>query len=172
MQNMVDFTIVFILIFSVIVGLFRGFIREALSVASWIAAIWVAVTFSSPFSNILAGFIGSSSLRTGIAFSLLFFLTFLVGSMVSSFFNFLARKSGLKGTDRLLGMAFGLCRGILVVALGIMLVNLTPFAEETWWTGAQLPPKFQPIVAWFQSYIPTSMPNAETMAKLQTVLLL
>ena len=163
MNGIVDLIILFVMGFSLIIGLFRGFVREALSVVSWILAIWVAVTFSTPFADLLGGIIGSATLRSGLAFTLLFFLSLIIGMIVSSLFNFVVKKSGLKGIDRILGMGFGLCRGALVVCVGIMLVELTPFVLEPWWTASTLVPKFSPVVSWLQGFLPTQLPQAATI---------
>lgn len=169
MYNIVDIAIVFILVTSVIVGLFRGFIREALSVVSWIVAIWVAAKFSAPFADIIAEVTDSFSLHPGMAFAILFLLTFLAGNLLSSIFNFLVKKTGLKGADRMLGMVFGFCRGWLTVSVGIMLVDFTPFAKESWWTASSLVPKFMPIVSWLGGVVSTKLPEAAKVASLQAL---
>ena len=170
MSNFVDFTILFVMGISVVIGLFRGFIREALSLASWVFAIWMALTFSASLSGVLGGFIGSAALSGGLAFSIVFFLSFIAGTLLSSLLNFLVKKSGMKGMDRLLGMVFGFIRGGLVVCVAIMLVNLTPLTAEPWWASSQLVPKFAPMVDWLQSYIPNTLPESEALSKIHAVM--
>ncbi|MGD2019774.1 MAG: CvpA family protein, partial [Thiohalocapsa sp.] len=52
-------------------------------------------------------------------------------------------KTGLTGTDRLLGMVFGAGRGAVVVALLVFLASLTPVVEDPWWAQSDLLPRFQ-----------------------------
>ena len=55
--------------------------------------------------------IESDYVRNGTAIGILFVLTLIVGGIVNYVISQLVDKTGLTGTDRVLGAAFGLIRG-------------------------------------------------------------
>jgi membrane protein required for colicin V production len=63
-------------------------------------------------------------------------------------------KTGLTGTDRLLGMVFGAGRGAVLVALLVFLATLTPVAEDQWWSQSRLLPRFQLLADLMLDMIP------------------
>lgn len=142
-MNWADWTIVAILVLSALISVKRGFVREALSLATWVAAILVAMIFGGRLAILLVGHIDTPSLRELVAFTLLFVGTLLVGALVNYVISTLVKVTGLSGTDRLLGMCFGLARGaIIVMALLIFLPGLISVQEDSWWQQSQLIPSF------------------------------
>ena len=112
---MIDYIIIGIIAFSIIVSLLRGFVREVLSLASWVVAFIVASQFYPSLAAYLTQ-IDSLYIRNGTAIGILFVLTLIVGAIVNFVIAQLVDKTGLSGTDRVLGAAFGLLRGVLIVA--------------------------------------------------------
>ena len=56
--------------------------------------------------------------------------------------------TGLSGTDRMLGVVFGLARGALLVVVAIALVKHTPLTEAVWWAESSLIPEFLMLEQW------------------------
>ena len=62
----------------------------------------------------------------------------------------LVDKTGLTGTDRVLGGCFGLLRGVMIVAALLFFVDsFTEFDKENVWKESTLIPHFGFIVEWF-----------------------
>ena len=150
----IDYSIIALIFISLIIGLFRGFIQEALSLVTWVAAIWVGLTFSHELSRFLESFISYPSARIAAAFVILLLLTLIVGSIIGFLLGELVKKTGLTGSDRFAGMIFGIGRGILVVAVLVMLAGLTPLPEDPWWKESQLIPAFQSLAVWLREHLP------------------
>ena len=154
--NYIDIGIVVLVLLSAIVGFVRGFVREAFSLASWIAAIVVAFLFFEKFSTQLPFNIPNDLARLGVAFLLLFLGVLLLGSLINYLFNKAIHAIGLGGLDRVLGGAFGVLRGALVVTLLVLLMGLglTAFTETDLWKGSKLVPHFVKTAEWIKKEIP------------------
>ncbi len=153
----VDYTIIGLVLISSVIGLFRGFIREAFSLVLWALAIWVGLTFSREFSSFLGDIISTPSGRIAAAFAILFFVTLIVGSLIGFLLGEIVKKTGLTGSDRFAGMIFGIARGLVVVAIIIMLAGLTPLPEDSWWKESTLIPPFQTLAVWLRDHIPSGL---------------
>ena len=149
----IDYAILGLIAISSIIGLFRGFIKEAFSLLLWIVATWIGLNFSRELSVFFNDMLTYPSARIALAFAVLFFLTLIVGSIISYLLNELIEKTGLTGSDRFAGMLFGIARGMIVVCLVIMMAGLTPLPEDSWWKNSTLIPPFQALAVWLRDHI-------------------
>ncbi|OCG20160.1 CvpA family protein [Gilliamella apicola] len=155
-MNWVDFTIIGVIAFSAIISTVRGFIKEALSLISWILAFFVSSRFYIYITGYLTYF-DSEMIRTAVATVILFIATLLICAIESYIIGQLIEKAGLSGVDRILGICFGVLRGILVVAAVLFFVDaFTRLSQSPYWTQSQLIPQFHFIIRWFFDYIQQS----------------
>lgn len=148
-MNWADWTIVVILAVSCLISIKRGFVKEALSLLVWVAAFVVASIFDERLAVLMTHLIPTPSLRAMTAFAALFAATLVVGAMLNYLIGELVRMTGLSGTDRLLGMVFGLARGaLLVLAVVILLPVLVPVNQDPWWHESALIPRFLMFETW------------------------
>jgi membrane protein required for colicin V production len=144
-----DTGIAIIIAISGLISLVRGFVKEAMSLVIWVAAFVIAMTFSEAALALLVNFIDLASLRQLAAWGGLFVGTLLVGAMVNFLLGKLVTSTGLGGTDRTLGLVFGVFRGLLVVlALVIALPKAIPVEQDPWWQESTLIPVFQTFEGW------------------------
>lgn len=129
----IDWVIIALIAVSTLISLKRGFIKEALSLVTWVGAFILARTFHPQMQSVLEGTVETPLVRLIAAFAILFFGTLIVGALINNMIGHLVRATGLSGTDRVLGMGFGLLRGLVVVIVGIAFTRYTPLAEDTWW---------------------------------------
>lgn len=62
--------------------------------------------------------------------------------------------------DRVMGMAFGALRGILVVAVAVIALRaFTPVEQDPWWRQSQLIPHVEIIGNWFYDHFKDSIPK-------------
>jgi membrane protein required for colicin V production len=152
-----DIAIVGIIVLSALISLVRGFVREAFSLAVWVLAFWVSWSFFRDLEVPLRDWIGSPTARLGIAFALLMIVTLIVGGLVNYVIIRVVEFTGMSGTDRLFGMVFGAARGILVVAVLVLLAGLTPLPEESWWHQSMFVGYFEELAFWLRGLLPPEM---------------
>ena len=153
-MNWADYLIIAILLISAGLSLVRGFMREVISLIVWVLAFWLAWQGFQPFSTYLGDWIHTPSLRLGVAFVLIFIGVLVAGGLVGWILGMLVDLTGLSGTDRLLGMLFGLVRGAVLVAILVFLAGLTPLPQDPWWHQSQLIPQFKALAEWLMSLLP------------------
>lgn len=141
-----DYLLVAIVLVSALFGVLRGFIREALSLASWIAAVWLAWAFAPELES-LFGF-SSPLARLWLARVLLFVGVVAIGALAGHFVASLVRRSGLSGADRSLGALFGLARGVLLLAVVVVVAQALEAPRAQWWTESKIAPYGLAVAAW------------------------
>lgn len=153
-MNWVDFTILGIMLISTLLSIWRGLIKEALSLVSWIVAVWVALNFSEAFSVYLTRWIDLPSARMAVAFTILFIVVLLLGSLVNYLASQFIQKTGLSGTDRILGSVFGVTRGVVIISVLVLLAGLTAVPMDPWWHDSLLLPYFEQLAIMIRDYFP------------------
>jgi membrane protein required for colicin V production len=163
-MNWADWAIVAILVISVIVGLWRGLVREAVSLAVWIAAIALAIMHGGRVALMYGDWVELPSARIALGYATVFLLVLIVGGLVGWLIARIVQGTGLGGTDRVLGLGFGLLRGGLVVAALVLVLGYTPFPRDPWWHESRLIPQFQPAADWLREQIPDTMEAFKDLA--------
>lgn len=153
----IDILIIAIIALSAIISLIRGFVQEALSLATWIAAFTVAWLFFRPLALELSPWIDVPSIRLGVAFGLILIGILILGAIINHFMKVLVASTGLSGTDRMIGIFFGVARGAVMVAILVLLAGLTPFPNDPWWSESRLIPYFQEMALWLKGFLPSDI---------------
>ena len=149
MLTAADWLILAVVVISGGISLFRGFIREAIR---FYEALAPKLTFFS-----------DSIVRNTVACIILFAATLIVVGLCGTILRSLITKVGLSGTDRLLGVAFGVLRGVLIVCvilallqIGFKLHILSFVADSPFYRDSLFIPELQRIVNWFFVYGPNT----------------
>jgi membrane protein required for colicin V production len=148
-----DVGMLVIVLLSAMISLLRGFVKEALSLATWVAALIVGRLFSTKLAILLENQISVPSMRLATAFILLFLGMLIVGALINQLISQLVKATGLTGTDRLLGMLFGCARGVLVVAIIVGMLSMTPVVNDPWWKESKLIPMILPMWDWAKTFV-------------------
>ena len=139
-MNTVDYIIIVLVAVSGLVGVLRGFIREALSVLVWVVALWAAARFGGQMGSLLSGFLHESAMQLWAGRTLTFVGILFAGSLLGWLVGYLIRNSAVTGTDRVLGLLFGLARGLIATILVVLVLKQGGFESESWWQRSKLIP--------------------------------
>jgi membrane protein required for colicin V production len=107
-----------------LLGLKRGFVTEALSMGAWVAAVAAVKLLHAPVAVMLAGPVGTGSGASMLAFALIYGATFLAVRFFARSFGNSVKSSFVGGFDRILGLGFGLLKGLILATILFTLVTL------------------------------------------------
>lgn len=160
-MHWIDYAIIGIIAVSALTGLVRGFIKEIVALGVWVIAGWMAFVYAKPVAAWLGTYVQDKSARVILAYVVIIVGTLIIGGLLNTMLSFIMHHSGLTGTDRLLGLGFGVVRGIFVVALIMVVIRLSAFPEEEYRKEAKLYAYFNPIVNWMYQFAPDLLKRAE-----------
>lgn len=128
--TLIDAVVAVIIILSAILAYSRGLVREILAIGGWVGAAVLAFVFAGTAEPLikeipmLGDFLRDSCELSRIA---AFFAVFAIGLVIMSFFTplfaSLVQRSALGGVDMALGFAFGVLRGVLLVAVAFIVYD-------------------------------------------------
>ena len=155
--NWADFLIIAIIGVSGFLSILRGFVREAFALSGWVAGGWLALTFGPAGAGLLSDHVAVPSLRYAIAGLVLFFAALVAAGLVAHFFGAVVERTGLTGTDRTLGMVFGVARGAVIVTILVLLAHLTPLPQDPWWSESALIEPFEQASREIRRFLPPEL---------------
>ena len=151
-MTQVDNLILAVIAISSAFGVRRGFIKEIMSLLSWIAALLVSRVYSVSLASILENLIDNPSVRYVIAFSVLFVIIIMLGTLLNHLMSKLLVVTGLKTIDRLLGAVFGVARGTVIVLVFLFVLNVF-VSDSEWWQQSTLIPYGMVLIEESQFFI-------------------
>lgn len=142
---------------SIIVSMMRGAFKEMLAIIGWLVAFYVAKTYASLLSPMLPQDIPTEALKTLAAFLILLIAVLFINTLLSIAISSIISKVGLGWLNRLLGIVFGLAKGVLIVCVLVFLAGLTSLPKERMWTDAMLSSPLEVLVKSTFPWLPYSV---------------
>jgi membrane protein required for colicin V production len=124
-MNPFDIVVVIILSYCLIRGLFRGLVKEISSIVGVLAGFYSAYSYYPLVAHRLDQWISNPAYLNILSFLLIFFLVFLIISILGVIIKYLMNITFMGWVDRICGAGFGIVKAILIAA--ILLVALTAF---------------------------------------------
>jgi membrane protein required for colicin V production len=132
-MNPVDLGVIAVVVLSAIFAFARGFVREALSIIAWVGAAAITLYgFNWAFEQV-DPHVHNPLLSQVIAGVGLFVGSLIVLTILTGYVARLVRISALSPIDRTLGFIFGLARGVFILCLAYLLLDLVPTADRPAW---------------------------------------
>ncbi|MDD7969613.1 CvpA family protein [Roseinatronobacter alkalisoli] len=128
--TIIDGGVAVVIIVSGILAYSRGFMREAMAILGWVAAAVLAYVLAPAVQPLVreipfvGNFLGDScELAVIAAFAVVFAVALLLASLFTPLFSSFVRNSALGGLDQALGFLFGVARGVLLVAIALLVFD-------------------------------------------------
>lgn len=153
----IDWIILLVILLSALISVVRGFFKEAISLTGWIIAIWMGLAFSGDIAALLANLISVPSIRIVMAFSMVLVVVLMLTALAIHLVTLVVKKSGLTGTDRVLGVVFGVARGVIIVGILVLLAGLTALPRDPWWRESTLVPHFERLAVHIRAMLPSDI---------------
>ena len=127
-MNPFDMLATAILAFCVIRGIFRGLIKEMSSIVGVLSGYYAAYTYYPEIAKLLSRWLTNSAYVNILSFLVLFCVVFLVVSTLGVVIKYALNIAFLGWFDRICGSLFGAVKGILIVA--VLVVIFTAFLPQ------------------------------------------
>ncbi|MEY4908823.1 MAG: hypothetical protein RL260_2541 [Pseudomonadota bacterium] len=129
----IDLAMLAVLALSVIAGMLRGLVSEVMSLAGWVVAWLLSQAWALDVALALhIGEPGGQVARlSGLVIT--FVATLLAWRVLTWLLQQVIHATPLAPLDRLLGAAFGVLRGGLILLVAVMMLGLTPMARQPSW---------------------------------------
>mgnify|MGYP003412364663 FL=1 len=152
-----DYVVLGIVAISLVLGLWRGVVSELIALAAWVMAFMAALEFGAPAGKLIFTGIADPAIRALAGCVLIFVGVLVLMSLVRLAVRSMVKALGLSLSDRLLGMFFGLARGMLLVMLLVAAGGMTSAPQQPWWKEATLAPPLETAVLVAKPWLPDDL---------------
>lgn len=152
-----DFAVLGVIALSLLMGGWRGVVSEILALVAWVAAFIVARTWGAGAGELVAAGVAETLWRQVAGFVAVFVAVLVLFALARWLASLLLKAVGLRPLDRMLGAAFGIVRGVLVVWVMVLLAGLTALPQQIWWRQAMLAPPLETAVVAAKPWLPPDL---------------
>ena len=131
-----DYFVIGIIALSGLIAFFRGFVQETLSLLLWVFAFAAAMFLNVYLDPYFVDYIDNAEIRRILTIISVFVGIIFLGGFLIKLLRGLVHWSGMGGLDRLLGVLFGLFRGMLLIVV-IYLVLPAEFKQSKFISESQ-----------------------------------
>ena len=123
--NIFDLGVLLIIGLSALLSFFRGFAREILSLGAWIGATVITLYTFPTVSKWIEPQVKSQMIASGLASLGVFIIALIFISIISGILiKFIKPSKEIGFIDNMVGLLFGVARGVLLVSIGYFIMTL------------------------------------------------
>ena len=130
MISILDFILVGTLAISAVVGFFRGFVSEILSLLVWVMAFWATFTFDNSLGVYLLSSIETTTSRIWVSRLLIIAVVLIIGGIINKLLSKIV--SWNFSGNLFFGILFGFFRGLVFLAIIVLILEDTRLYSEPW----------------------------------------
>lgn len=156
-----------VLLLSSGLALTRGFVRETLSIASFVIAALVTIFTYSVFRDVAKNWIESELIATVLTSFVIFIGVYIIMTFITQKLSDIVRRnSHISALDRTAGLAFGIVRGMVMLAIVLLGWNFLAKPEQTphWVKEAKVYPAIHATAEALKSIVPDSRISQTSIA--------
>jgi membrane protein required for colicin V production len=155
--NGFDLAVLGVIALSAIFAFARGFVREALSIVAWVGAALITLYGFNQVYGLVIRFVTTPMLADLIAGAGLFVIGLIVLTILTGYLARFVQSSGLSPIDRTLGLIFGLARGVFLVSLAYLMLDISlPQSDRPGWIKQA---KSEPFLAQGAELLRSALPE-------------
>jgi membrane protein required for colicin V production len=166
--NTVDIAVGVVLLISGVFALVRGFVHEILAAAGWVlaplAAFWAVRRFPA-VHDLAHQILDKPPYEDYAAGAVIFLVVLIVMSFITHAVARRVQRSALGSTDRALGFAFGLVRGLVLCSLAFMVESWLIPQQPDVVANAKSLPLIERGADIIKSLVPGELANLEAQTK-------
>ncbi len=148
-----DWLIISVIVISALISLLRGFAKESISLGGWLFASFAAAKFYPLLSKFYLPYCGDSIFATTCSVITIFIVILFLNYLLSQLLVAIINKIGLGYFDHVLGLIFGIMRGLLLVIVLIMVLQASDLLDRELWQNSLLIHKLSNLSSEFAELI-------------------
>ncbi|OQA32264.1 MAG: Colicin V production protein [Betaproteobacteria bacterium ADurb.Bin341] len=152
-----DYVVLGIIAASLLLGLWRGVIGELIALAAWVLAFLAAVEWGGEIGDALLPGITDGSLRNLAGCAIIFVVVLILMAIVRLAVSGIIKALGLTLSDRLLGVVFGVGRGVLIAMILVIAGGMTSAPKQSWWRDALFSAPLETAVLVAKPWLPDDL---------------
>ena len=156
-MNSFDLAVLGVIALSAIFAFARGFVRETLSIVAWVGAALITLYWFNQVYGLVVRFITTPLLADLVAGAGLFVIGLILLTILTGYFARFVQSSALSPIDRTLGLIFGLVRGVFLVSLAYLMLDISlPQNDRPGWIKQA---KSEPFLAQGAELLRSALPE-------------
>lgn len=150
----VDWLLLGVLVASLVLGAWRGLVYEVLSVLGWAVSFYAAQWFAPDVAAWLPMQSAADPVRYAAAFVLVFVASLFATGLLAFLLKKLVEAIGLRPVDRVLGAAFGLVRGLILLLAATVVLDMSGLSASSWWQESHGAPVLEAMLKGLKPLLP------------------
>jgi membrane protein required for colicin V production len=151
-----DYLVLLIVATSLLLGMWRGVVGEIIALVAWVLAFFAAKWWGTPLAHWFTA-ISDPTLRIVAGWVAVFMATLVIMALLRLTVRSLIKALGMTLSDRLLGLLFGVARGLVIVLLLVAVGGMTALPKEKWWSEAYFAAPLETAVLASKPWLPSDV---------------